>query len=119
MREETPQTAPNTVGGPWVMMASRQSVPSSSAARFWATQPTPWPRRVKITNFVLKIMLTGARSAEPTVSSTALAATLQRPPNAAASSLRPRRTTTLANFGRNRSSIVSEKSVSASGIASG
>jgi hypothetical protein len=80
MREETPQTTPKRVCTPWVMIASRQSVPSMSAARFCATQATPWPSRVKMTNFVLKSMLIGARSIEIRVSRIALATSRPRPP---------------------------------------
>ena len=78
--DETPQTTPKTVWNPWVMIASRQSVPSTSAALFCATQLTPWPSSVKMTNLVLKIMLIGARSMEIAASRTALATSLPRPP---------------------------------------
>ena len=44
--QHTAQTTPKTVCPPWVRMASRQSVPSSPACRFWATQETPCPRSV-------------------------------------------------------------------------
>ena len=118
MNADTPHTRPNSVCPPCVRIASRQSVPSSSAPRFCVIHDTPWPSNVKSTNFELKAMLIGASSVESSVSASALATSRRLPPKRSAASALPSVTTTLTILGRKISSIVNAKRISDSGIFS-
>jgi len=116
MKDDTPQTRPKNVCPPCVMIASRQSVPSSTPRRC-VTHDTPCPSRLNSTNLLLNIMCTGASSAEIIISSSAEITNGPRPPKRAAPPVSCITVSTLITFGRNNSSMVKRNSANASGTS--
>ena len=110
-RRDAPDQRRTRSATPWVRMASRQSVPSSSAPRFCATQATPWPSEREDDELRVEdhVDRREQRRAERSPAARWPRAAA-RPPNRAASlaagRARRRRSTT---FGRNSSSIVNDE----------